>query len=138
MKTRSYKELNRLITFKKRFDYLKLKSRIGESTFGFDRWLNQAIYHSAEWRDIRERVIIRDNGCDLGVPNYEITDQIFVHHINPVTKDELIGGDPIVFDLDNLICTSRRTHRAIHFGDESLLPKPLVDRRHGDTTLWRR
>lgn len=137
MMTRSYKELSRLKTLKQRYDYLRLGAIVGESTFGFTRQVNQAFYHSSDWRDVRDQVILRDDGCDLGVPGYPIRGIIVVHHINPITLDEILGGDPIIVDLDNLICTSRRTHEAIHFSNESLLPKPLVKRRPGDMIPWK-
>lgn len=137
MKNRSYKELSRLHTFKQRYDYLKLGGIVGESTFGFTRHVNQAFYHSSDWRDVRDQVILRDDGCDLGVPGYQIHGVIVVHHINPITLNEMLGGDPKLIDLNNLICTSHRTHEAIHFSNESLLPKPFVERRPGDMIPWK-
>lgn len=133
---RTYRELRKLKTFLERFRYLDLKGVVGESTFGHDRYLNQRLYRSRQWLSIRDKVIIRDEGCDLGIPGHEIHGKLVVHHINPVTVEDLMNYSPIVFDLNNLITTSYNTHQAIHFGDESLLPKPLVDRRPGDTTLW--
>lgn len=137
MKTiRTYNELRRLVTFEDRFEYLKLKGLVGEATFGFDRYMNQAFYTSSEWRRVRDSVIVRDNGCDLGMEGYEIHDKVLVHHINPVRIEDLEQGGGHVLDPNFLICTSNRTHQAIHFGDSSLLPKPYVRRRPGDTKLW--
>jgi len=134
--TRSYSELEKLETFEERYEYLRLQGVVGESTFGFDRWLNQQLYRSSRWKDVRERAIIRDSGCDLGIPGYAIYDRLVVHHMNPITKEDVALGRDIIFNLDVLICTSFRTHQAIHYGDESLLPKTPVVRRPGDTTLW--
>ena len=133
---RSYRELCELETFIERYDYLRLRGNVGESTFGRDRYINQYVYHSAIWRSTRNMIIIRDSGCDLGVPGYEIINKLVVHHINPLTLAMIHHGDDRIFDPDNLICSSYNTHQAIHFGDESLLPKPLVVRHPGDTTLW--
>lgn len=134
---KTYRKLSKLKTFKNRFDYLRFMGVVGENTFGFNRYLNQNLYRSSLWRNTRDLIIIRDEGCDLGVSGYEIPDQIFVHHINPLSMEDIEEGNEIIFNLNNLICSSRRTHRAIHFGDASLLPKPLVVRQPGDTTLWR-
>jgi len=133
---RTYRELRRLQTFEERFDYLVLRGVVGESTFGFDRWVNQYFYASREWRDTRDVVILRDDGCDLGIPGYELTRDLLVHHMNPVTAEDLENGETWVLDPDFLVTTSRRTHNAIHFGDASLLPKPHVERTAGDTNLW--
>lgn len=135
-RTRSYSELRRLDTFLDRFKYLSLKGVVGEHTFGFDRWLNQMFYTSSEWRDIRQKVILRDEGCDLGIPGYEITTQLLIHHMNPITASDIENGESWILDPNFLITTSRRTHNAIHYGDESLLPKPLIARAPGDTKLW--
>lgn len=135
-KIRSYRELKNLKTFKSRYDYLRLRGQVGVETFGFDRYLNQMLYRSKRWLSTRDRVIIRDDGCDLGVVGHEIFDKVIVHHLNPITIEDIEDNNEIIFDLNNLICTSHRTHMAIHYGDESLLPKPLVERRPGDTTLW--
>lgn len=137
MKIRSYSELCKLKTFKARYDYVRLKGVVGESTFGFDRYLNQMFYKSRGWLSLRDEIIIRDEGCDLGVLGYEINDLIVIHHLNPITPEDLEDGKEILFDPENLICTSHRTHMAIHYSDESLLPKPLNVRYPGDTTLWR-
>jgi 5-methylcytosine-specific restriction endonuclease McrA len=110
---------------------------VGQDTFGYDRYLNQILYQSSLWKSVRDEVIIRDSGCDLGIPGYDITDKIIVHHINPITEEQIEHVDDIMFDPDFLICTSHKTHMAIHYGDERLLPKPMVVRRPGDTVPWR-
>lgn len=135
-KIRTYSELSKLKTFRARFDYLQLRGRVGEQTFGFDRYLNQVLYRSKRWLSTRDEVIVRDDGCDLGVLGFEIFDKVIVHHLNPLTIEDIEDYNETIFDLNNLICTSHRTHMAIHYGDKSLLPKPLVERRPGDTTLW--
>lgn len=136
-KIRSYRELRRLLTFEERFNYLKLKGNVGESTFGFDRYLNQVLYTSREWKRTRYIIIKRDQACDLGITGYEIEFQILIHHMNPITIEDIESGNQDIFDPEFLICTTYNTHRAIHFGDESLLPKPPIVRRPNDTTLWR-
>lgn len=136
MKVRSYSELRQLDTFEGRFEYLMLRGEVGRSTFGFDRYLNQAFYTSRQWRQVRHDVIARDNGCDLGVDGYEIHDRIYIHHLNPMTVEDIESGDPGILDLDNLISTTHLTHNAIHYGDANLLPKPVVERERGDTRLW--
>lgn len=131
----SYRELSRLKTFEERYDYLRLGGMVGERTFGSNRYLNQALYHSPEWKRLKRELIIRDNGCDLGVDGYEIYDRIYLHHLNPITKADILNRDRKVLDPDNLICTSYNTHQAIHYGDKGLL-NLLVERRPGDTKLW--
>jgi hypothetical protein len=133
---RSYQELVRLETFDERFAYLSLSGEVGRSTFGFDRWINQQFYASREWHRARSYVITRDNGCDLGALGYEIHKELLVHHINPITPDDLRDGAAVVLDPDNLITTTQRTHNAIHYGDRNLSPRPVVERRAGDTKLW--
>ena len=133
---KSYRELRRLETFEERFNYLKLKGNVGESTFGFDRYLNQMFYKSREWRRVRWIVIKRDQACDLGIVGYEIEFQILIHHMNPITLEDIESGNANVYDPDQLITTTYNTHRAIHFGDESLLIKTPIVRRPHDTTLW--
>lgn len=133
---RSYRELRRISDFRDRFKYLALHGEVGRETFGFDRYLNQQFYKSSEWLKARNDVIVRDNGCDLGIESYPIVGKILVHHINPLTPDDIIHGTDYLLDPDNLICCTIRTHNAIHFGDENLLPKPFVERRRGDTKLW--
>ena len=134
---RSYKELSRLKTFDERFEYLKIGGVVGESTFGFERFINQMLYNSSKWKRIRNQVIIRDNGCDLGLDGYDIQDKIIVHHMNPMTVDDLKEFSEDVFNPEYLICVSPMTHNAIHYGDRNLLPKPFVERRPGDTCPWK-
>lgn len=136
MRTRSFSELRRLTTFKERYHYLELRGQVGEATFGFDRWMNQAFYRSAEWRSVRNHVIARDNGCDLAVEGYEIHDKVIIHHMNPMTVDQIEHGDERILDPEFLISTTHQTHNAIHYGDERLLRRPLIQRRPGDTKLW--
>ena len=135
--TKRYSELIKLATFEERFEYLKLDGRVGKETFGWDRIFNQSFYHSPEWKRLRRDVILRDNGCDLGIEDREIFDKIIVHHINPMTMEQLEEGGDDLFDLENFICCSYRTHEAIHYGDISLLPRTeFVERKPGDTKLW--
>lgn len=135
-KVRTYSELRRLETFEDRFDYLNLNGLVGETTFGFMRWLNQQFYSSLQWRNVRSIVILRDNGRDLGVPGFEIATDLLIHHMNPVTRDALVHSEAQLIDPEFLITTTRRTHNAIHFGDKSLLPRLDVERKPGDTKLW--
>lgn len=135
-KIRTYRELRRLETFEERYRYLALRGALGESTFGFDRWINQRFYTSREWKLIRDVVIVRDNGCDLGVPGFEIHSGLLVHHMNPMTPKDLEHGEDWIIDPNFLITTSLRTHNAIHYGDESQLPRGPVVRKLGDTKLW--
>ena len=135
MKIRHYSELRRLETFEERFDYLVLGGSVGRATFGFDRWVNQQFYTSRIWKEVRRDVIARDRGCDLGVEGYDIHTNLLVHHINPITLDDIITDLEIV-NPDFLITTTHRTHNAIHYGDKSLLPKPFEERKQGDTNLW--
>lgn len=128
----------KLQTFEERFRYLKLVARVGEETFGFDRYLNQQFYHSQEWKSIRNEIIIRDNACDLGITGREINKGIIIHHMNPITKDDLIHQSDFLLNPDYLICVSKKTHSAIHYGDESLLFDGLVERSKNDTCPWRR
>lgn len=134
--TRNYRDLRRLATFEERFDYLSLKGVVGRSTFGFDRYINQTFYRSREWRLLRSDVISRDDGCDLGVKGHEIHGELLIHHMNPMSANDIVHGDPDILNIDFLITTTKRTHNAIHYGDKSLLPKPFVARRRGDTKLW--
>jgi hypothetical protein len=136
MRIRTYSELRRIAGFEPRFEYLVLKGEVGASTFGFDRWMNQQFYRSHEWKTVRDHVIVRDGACDLGVPGYDIHVRLLVHHMNPVTPEDLQGGEDWVLDPEFLITTTHRTHNAIHYGDDSLLVKPPVERRPGDTKLW--
>jgi hypothetical protein len=135
-KIRTYSELSRLETFEERYHYLELKGRVGERTFGFDRWLNQIFYKSREWKRARDYVIVRDNGCDLGVPGFEIHVDLLVHHMNPMTVQDIEAGEEWIIDPEYLITTSLATHNAIHYGDESLLPRGPIVRQPGDTRLW--
>lgn len=136
MITRTYSELRRIETFEERYEYLRLAGRVGATTFGFDRHINQALYHSSEWKHVRREVILRDNGCDLGVRGYEINGSLLVHHMNPVDSDDILDRDDLVLNPEFLITTTNQTHNAIHYGDQSLLRKPLVARAPGDTKLW--
>jgi hypothetical protein len=136
MRLRSYSELRQIDNFRDRFRYLSLKGQVGEETFGFDRYMNQQFYHSAQWKNLRTRIIVRDNGLDLGSLDHEISGNIYIHHLNPMTVSDITDFDPMILDPDNLVSTCHRTHNAIHYGDERLLPRPLIERRPGDTRLW--
>ena len=136
---RTYSELSRLKTFRERYEYLKLDGTVGEETFGFDRYINQMFYKSEEWKRIRNYVITRDNGCDLGIPDRKIVDSvILVHHMNPITKEDIINKNEILLDPEYLITTIKLTHDAIHYGDESLLAEDLIVRSKNDTCPWKR
>jgi hypothetical protein len=135
---RTYSELIEFDTLEKRFDYLRIGGKVGFATLGFERWLNQSFYTSAEWRRIRHVVIARDLGNDLGVEGWPVMNRITVHHMNPMDKDDLKRGNPEILDPEFLISVSHGTHNAIHYGDRSLLPQPFVERRPGDTTPWKR
>ena len=137
MNIKTYSELITLPTFEERFNYLKLGGTVGESTFGFDRYLNQNLYKSQEWKSVRNKVIIRDNGCDLACEGYEIYGKVLIHHINPITAEDIINRNPIIFDLENLITTVHNTHNAIHYGDENLLIKGPIERTKNDTIPWK-
>ena len=136
MRTRSYTDLRRLRTFEDRYDYLALRAQVGMATFGFDRWINQAFYHSREWKAIRSHIIVRDLGCDLGIEGYEIHERIYIHHMNPMQVEDLTHGAEEVLDPEFLISTTHRTHNAIHYGDRNLLPKQYKPRTPNDTKLW--
>ncbi len=137
-KLRCYSELIKLETFEERFEYLKLDGKVGEETFGFDRWLNQAFYKSKEWEQIRNEVITRDLGCDLGIQDREIIDEIIlIHHMNPITKEDIINKTDFLLNPEYLITTIDNTHRAIHFGNEEMLYKPPVERFKNDQCPWR-
>lgn len=133
---KTYSELILLPTFEERFNYLKLDGHIGEDTFGYNRYINQSFYQSLEWKKIRDAVIIRDSACDLAILGREIHKYLMVHHINPITVDDLVTMSSKVFDLENLICVSRRTHNAIHFSDQEAISLDPITRRPGDTRLW--
>jgi len=133
---RSYSELSQLDGLEERYCYLALRSEVGIATFGTERWLNQRFYTSREWRQLRHFVIVRDQGCDLAVPGFDIHTKLIIHHMNPVTVDDITDGDGSILDPEYLITTTLRTHNAIHYGDERQLPRQLVPRRLGDTQLW--
>lgn len=136
---RTYSELSKLKTFRERYEYLKLDGTVGEETFGFDRYINQMFYKSEKWKRIRNYVITRDNGCDLGIPDRKIVDSvILVHHMNPITKEDIINKNEILLDPEYLITTIKPTHDAIHYGDESLLAEDLIIRSKNDTCPWKR
>lgn len=134
---RTYDELSRLATFFERYRYLRLGDKVGAETFGFDRWMNQIFYTSQEWRSLRNKIIIRDNGCDLGLEGYDIYGKIFIHHMNPVRKEDIANASDFLLNPNYLICVSFDTHQAIHYGDENLLAKPLAERKPNDTCPWR-
>lgn len=136
MMIRNYTHLSRLETFQERFEYLKLDGSVGRETFGFDRYLNQAFYTSRQWRNLRHHVIARDFGCDLGVEGYEIHDRVLIHHMNPITSEDIVHGNDDILDPEFLITTIHETHNAIHYGDEKHLPRQIVERYPGDTKLW--
>ena len=134
---RTYSELIQLPTFEERFDYLRLDGVVGKDTFGFDRYLNQQFYRSSEWKRIRNRVIVRDNGCDLGIDDYEIHGRILIHHMNPISIEDLQHMSDLLMNPEYLICVSHRTHNAIHYGDESLIVTAPIERTQNDTCAWR-
>lgn len=136
---KTYEELITLPTFKERYEYLRLKGNVGNETFGSDRWLNQNLYRTAEWKQLRNHIIARDEGCDLGIPDRPIRDKVYIHHINPITREQILNRDPMIFDVNNLISVSFNTHQAIHYGSESLLtPDKPVQRTPNDTCPWRK
>ena len=134
--SRSYSELRQYETFKERYYYLRLIGGVGDDTFGFDRWINQYFYASRQWKQVRSVVILRDHGCDLGIFGYEIFSDLMVHHMNPLSKAAIENGEEWILDPEYLITTSLRTHNAIHYGDESQLPRVYIPRSPGDTKLW--
>lgn len=134
---RTYTELSKLDSFLERYEYLRLGGKVGEETFGFDRYLNQIFYKDPEWLEARDNVIIRDGGCDLGMPDREIHGKILVHHMNPVTKEQILRRDPVLFNPEYLICTIKSTHDAIHYGDETLLMLDPIVRTKNDTCPWK-
>lgn len=136
MRIRTYSELMQHDTFLGRYNYLKLHGSVGRSTFGFDRHINQTFYTSREWRQLRNEIVVRDLGCDLGVEGFDIEAKLLIHHMNPITADDITSRNPDILDPEFLITTTDSTHNAIHFGDESLLPRPSIERRSGDTKLW--
>lgn len=134
---RTYSELILLPTFEERFEYLRLSGSVGAKTFGSDRYLNQLFYNSEVWKAVRRKIIIRDDGCDLAMDGYEIADRIIIHHMNPITLEELVHGSNSVIDPEFLICVSYRTHRAIHYSDAKQTPQVPIQRHPGDTVPWR-
>ena len=134
---RSYRELRRIPTFEERFEYVRLGGVVGRETFGFERYLNQAFYHSNEWRRFRRDMIVRDNGCDLAIPDREIFDRIILHHLNAITMEDIENSADCLFDPDNVVCVSHSTSNAIHYGDASLLIRLPEERQKGDTRLWK-
>lgn len=137
MSLRTYSELVTLPTFEERFRYLKLDGEVGNETFGFDRYLNQLFYKSPEWKSVRNQIIIRDGGCDLGIQGREIYGRILIHHMNPLTVDDILKRSDLLLNPEYLICTIKRTHDAIHYGDEMLLMADPVERTKNDTCPWK-
>jgi hypothetical protein len=133
---RSYTELIQVSKFIDRFNYLALHGSVGRSTFGFDRYLNQGFYASTQWRNLRYHVIARDSGCDLGVDGHAIHDRVYIHHMNPMTVDDIVDGNERILDPEFLITVTHNTHNAIHYGNSGLLHTPFVERRRSDTKLW--
>lgn len=138
MSIRTYSELSKLLTFEERFRYLSLDGKVGEETFGFDRYLNQMFYRSQKWKAVRDYVIVRDNGCDLGVEGYEIHGRIIIHHMNPITIRDIEKESDFLLDPEYLITTVHNTHNAIHYGDENLLIKAPIERSKNDTCPWKK
>ena len=134
---RTYSKLISLPIFEERYEYLRLDGRVGEETFGFDRWLNQTFYKSEEWLSMRDKIIVRDNGCDLGIPGRDIYSRILIHHMNPITKEDILRRSDILLNPEYLICVTPKTHRAIHYGNEKLLMKDPIERRPNDTCPWK-
>lgn len=135
---KTYSELMKLYSFEERYSYLRIGGAVGKETFGYDRYINQILYTSDEWRNLRREIIIRDNGCDLGADGFEIYGKILIHHINPITVEDVLRRATKVFDPENLISTTLNTHNAIHYGDESLLLLLPIERTKNDTCPWRR
>lgn len=136
MMIRSYSELRRLETLEERYEYLALRGVVGDATFGFDRYINQKFYSSTQWELVRHHIIVRDQGCDLGIEGYEIHSRLIIHHMNPMTKLSIERGHPDILDPEFLITTVHQTHNAIHYGDKRLLPRAVKARQPGDTKLW--
>ena len=134
---RTYRECMQLPTFQERYRYLQIGGQVGKETFGFDRYLNQMLYRTPEWKRFRRDMIVRDNGCDLGCEGYEIYGNVLVHHVNPITVEDVMNRNPCIFDPNNVICTSLNTHNAIHYGDETLLITEPVIRKPNDTCPWK-
>lgn len=138
MNIRTYSELMKLQTFEERYEYLKLDGRVGEDTFGFDRYLNQRFYKTREWRSIRDYVIIRDGACDLGIEDMPVYDRIIIHHMNPITKQDILNKTDYLLNPEYLICVSKRTHDAIHYGTNEVYTGEIIERTKNDTCPWRR
>lgn len=134
---RTYSELVKIPSFEARFEYLRLNGSVGEDTFGYDRYLNQLFYRSQKWKRIRDQVIIRDDGCDLGVDGYDIHSNVIIHHMNPITMEDIKSESEFLLNPEYLITTTHRTHNAIHYGDMSILPARPIERRRNDTCPWR-
>lgn len=137
MRIRTYTELIRIEDFVERYEYLRLRGEVGVATFGWERWLNQELYRSSKWRRTRDKVIIRDMGCDLAHPDFQIGDRIIIHHMNPLTPEDIENDVDEIYEPEFLICTSHGTHNAIHYGDQTLLPQLPVERFPGDTCPWK-
>ena len=137
MSIKTYSELITIPTFEERFEYLQLKGSVGKDTFGYDRYLNQVLYRSPEWKRLRNQIIIRDGGCDLACDGYDIYDKVLIHHLNPITVEDVLTRSRKVFDPDNLVCVSHSTHNAIHYGDVDLLVTGPIIRNKNDTCPWR-
>ena len=137
LQMKTYSELIKIKDFKERFLYLKLGGMIGEETFGMERYLNQMFYRTPEWKRFRNEIIIRDDGHDLAHEDYEIQGRIIIHHLNPITPDDILKRRSLLLDPDNVVCVSHNTHEAIHYGDVSLLPEDYIPRRKDDTIPWR-
>lgn len=137
MSIKTYSELITIPTFEERFEYLQLKGSVGKDTFGYDRYLNQVLYRSPEWKRLRNQIIIRDCGCDLACEGYDIYSKVLIHHLNPITVEDVLTRSRKVFDPDNLVCVSHSTHNAIHYGDVDLLVTGPIIRTKNDTCPWR-
>lgn len=138
MSNKKYSELILLPTFEERFRYLKMNGVVGEETFGFKRWLNQKFYHSQKWLSFKDKIIIRDDGCDLGLADHKIYGSVLIHHLNPITYEDILSMSDCVFDPENVVCTKLSTHNAIHYGDEKLIMSGPVERRRNDTCPWKK
>lgn len=138
MMNKTYSELIQFKTYEERFEYLKLNGVVGKVTFGSDRILNQVLYKTPAWKSRKNKIIIRDNGCDLGIEGREIHGPITVHHINPITIEDILNNNPMVYDEENLICVTQNTHNAIHYSDDSILMKDPIERKPNDTCPWKR
>ena len=137
MSIRTYSELITIPTFEERFEYLQLKGSVGKDTFGYGRYVNQVLYRSPEWKRLRNQIIIRDGGCDLACDGYDIYGKVLIHHLNPITVEDVLARSRKVFDPDNLVCVSHNTHNAIHYGDVDLLATGPIIRTKNDTCPWR-